>query len=307
MRLNRFDLNQLVCLEALLTECSVSRAAERIHLSQSAVSTVLAQLREHFGDPLLVRSGRGLVLTPFARDLIRPVKELLVRAHALTALSPDRAPADVDREMTIAASDYTMAAFMAEAMKRASAPMPNLRFDVLPLSEQSAGLMNRGEIDLMFAGQALDVGSPPNAIVCEDVHACLVSADHDLPDQAMSPDAYFSRRHVVVRYFESQLTFADEDALRRQGLRRPRQIAVWSHSLVPQLICGTSMIATVAWRIARQFRERWPLKIYPFPFAPEPMRVFAYWHPSREQDPVIRHLMALVRDVLAETPEPGSL
>ena len=185
--------------------------------------------------------------------------------------------------------------------------MPNLRFDVLPLSERSAGLMNRGEIDLMLAGQALEVSSPPNAVLCEDIYACLVSTDHDLPDQVMNAEVYFSRRHVVVRYFESQLTFADEDALRRQGLRRPRQIAVWSHALVPQLISGTSMIATVPWRIARQFCERWPLKIYPFPFASEPMRVFAYWHPSREQDPVLTHMMALVRDVLSESPEPGHL
>ncbi len=305
MRLNRFDLNQLVCLEALLTECSVSRAAARIHLSQSAVSTVLAQLRAHFGDALLVRSGRGLVLTPFARDLIQPVKELLVRAHALTALSPERAPADVDRDLTIAASDYTMAAFMADAIRRANQRMPNLRFDILPLSEQSAGLMNRGEIDLMLAGQALVVGRPPNATVCADNYACLVSADHDLPDQAMTVDSYFARRHVVVRYFESQLTFADEDALRRRGLRRPRQIAVWSHALVPQLISGTSMIATIPQRIAQQFSTRWPLKIYPFPFATEPMHVFAYWHPSREHDPVLKHVMSLVSDVLAKPSNSG--
>lgn len=303
MRLNRFDLNQVVCLEALLSECSVSRAAERVHLSQSAMSAVLAQLRDYFGDPLLVRSGRALVPTPFARSLIQPVNELLTRAHALTALSPDRAPSQVDREMTIATSDYSMAAFMTEAIKRMAKPMPNLRFDVLPLSNLSASILNNGEIDLLVAGRPLDVGRPANMLVCEDRFVCLVSTDHEPDGGVLDADEFLARRHVVVRYFESQLTFEDEEALRRLGLRRPRQVSVGSMSLVPQMIAGTALIATGAWRISRHFSQHWPIKVYPFPFAQEPMRIFAYWHPSREEDPVLQQLMDTVRDVVAETPD----
>jgi LysR family transcriptional regulator, nod-box dependent transcriptional activator len=304
MRLNHFDLNQVVCLDALLSECSVSRAAERVHLSQSAMSAALAQLRQYFGDPLLVRSGRKLVPTPFARDLHQPVREVLSRAQALTALTPDRALGDVNREMAITASDYAMGAFLAEVISRAEAPMPNLRFDILSLSDRSAGQLNNGEIDLLVAGQALDAGRPPNETLCEDIFVCLVSQDHEPPGQVLDADTFLSRRHVVVRYFDSQLTFEDEEALRRQGLRRPGHVAVWSQSLVPQLICGTPMIATVTWRLARQFVERWPLTIYPFPFAQDPMRVYAYWHPSRDHDPVLRDVMDRIRDVVARTPQP---
>ncbi|MDP6954208.1 MAG: LysR family transcriptional regulator, partial [Alphaproteobacteria bacterium] len=271
MRLNHFDLNQVVCLEALLSECSVTRAAQRVHLSQSAMSTVLARLREHFDDPLLVRSGRKLVPTPFARDLRQPVQEFLAQAQALTALSPDQAPVQVDRELTIAASDYAMSAYLGEAIRRTERPMPKLRFDILPLSDHSADLLRNGEIDLMVAGQALDAGRPPNETLCEDIFVCLVSRGHEPPGRVLDADAFLSRRHVVVRYFESQMTFEDEEALRRQGLRRPRHVAVWSQSLVPQLISGTSMIATVTWRLAQQFAERWPLEVYPFPFAQDPM------------------------------------
>ncbi len=176
MRLNGFDLNQILCLDALLAERSVSRAAERVHLSQSAMSWVLAQLREHFGDPLLVRSGRHLMLTPFARTLVGPVSEFLTRAHALTTLSPDQEPADIDRELKIVASDYSIAAYLGDAMKRAAATMPRLRFDVLPLSTHSALLLHGGEADLLCAGQALDVGRPPNELLFEDEFACLVCA-----------------------------------------------------------------------------------------------------------------------------------
>ncbi len=304
MRLNRFDLNQVVCLEALLTECSVSRAAARVHLSQSAMSAVLAQLRAYFGDPLLVRSGRTLVPTPFARSLVQPVNELLARAHALTALGPDRAPADVDREMTIAASDYSMAAFLAEAIKRAMQAMPNLRFDVLPLNRLSASLLTNGEVDLLVAGQPLDLGRSPNRLVCEDRFVCLVSADHEPEGGDLDADAFLARRHVVLKYFDPQLVLEDEEALRRQGVRRPRQIAVWSMSLVPQLVAGTPLIATSAWRIARRFSTQWPITIHRFPFAQEPMRIYAYWHPSRDEDTVLHRVLDLVRDVVADVPDP---
>lgn len=304
MRLNRFDLNQVVCLEALLSERSVTRAAERVHLSQSAMSAVLGQLRRHFGDRLLVRSGRTLVPTPFARDLHQPVRELLSRAQALTLMTPDRALGDVDREMAITATDYAMGAFLTEVIRRAGRPMPNLRFDILPLSDRSAGPLENGEIDLLVAGQAFDAGRPPDETLCEDIFVCLVCQDHQPPGPVLDAETFFSRQHVVVRYFESHLTFEDEEALRRQGLHRPRQVSVWSQLLVPQLICGTPMIATVTWRIARQLSERWPLKIYPFPFAQDPMRVYAYWHPSRDHDPVLRDVMDHIRDVIAESPKP---
>lgn len=301
MRLNRFDLNQIVCLDALLTECNVSRAAERVHLSQSAMSAVLARLRSHFDDPLLVRSGRTLVPTPFARSLVGPVGELLSRAHALTALVPDQAPGEIDRELRVVASDYIMEAFLAASIQRACASMPNLRFDVLPLTSQSAQSLNAGEIDLLFAGQAFDAGRPPNEKLFEDKFVCLASPEYAPPDGVLTPSEYIARRHVVVRYFEYQMTFGDEEALRHAGLNRMRQVAVWSHSLVPQLICGTPMIGTAASRAVVQIADRWRITIFPFPLEQESMRVYAYWHSSRDEDSVIRDFMEIAREAVAET------
>jgi LysR family transcriptional regulator, nod-box dependent transcriptional activator len=299
MRLNGFDLNQLVSLDALLRERSVSRAAEKVHISQSAMSWVLAQLRQYFSDPLLVRSGRGLVLTPFAKSLAGPVGELLGQAHALTARTPQQAFELVDRELKIAASDYILTAGMADAIKKTQPEMPNLRFDVLPLSTDSARLLALGEIDLLCAGQSLDVGQPPNECIFEDQFTCLACTQIGPPGASITLEDYLSSRHVVLRYFEHQLTFEDEEAVRRMGLKRQRQIAVWSASMVPQLITGTPMIATVAERIARPMTQTWPLKILPFPLQQDPVRVYAYWHESRNEDSILARFMEIFRDVLA--------
>ena len=110
-----------------------------------------------------------------------------------------------------------------------------------------------------------------------------------------------SRQHVVVRYFENQMPFVDEDALRRVGLNRQRDVSVWSFSLVPHLICGTPMIATVASLIANGMQRRWPIRIVPFPFEHQPVRQYAYWHPSRDNDPVVAEFMTIVRDVLPKS------
>lgn len=292
MRLNGLNLNHLVCLEALLRDRNVTRAAERVHLSQSAMSTVLGQLRDHFEDPLLVRFGRALVLTPFAKDLIAPLGDVMSKAHAFATLRPGQRTIDVDRELKIVASDYSVGACLADAIRASYETTPNLRFDVLPLSEGSGKLLANGEIDLLLAGQVLDIGLPPNACLFEDSFVCLACKEHGPPGERISRTEYLDRDHVVVRYFEHQMTFEDEDALRRSGEVRPKQVAVWSFNLVPPLISGTSMIATVPSRIARQIAERWPVKIFPFPFEHEPLRVVAYWHPSRESDEVLARFVA---------------
>ena len=297
MRLKGFNLNQLVCLEALLSERNVTRAADRVHLSQSAMSASLAQLRHHFGDDLLVRSGRSLVLTPFARSLIAPLSDLMSRAQMFTSLGPEQTPQEVDRELTLVASDYTMTTILASAINRSGQAMPNLRFEVLPLTTASTTLLENGEIDLLLAGQALKTGQSPNVCVSEDEFVCLSCSRHKPRGKRLSRSEYGRRRHVVVRYFEHQMAFEDEEVLRKVGFRRQPHLTVWSYSLVPQLICGTPMISTVPRRIAEQLAERWPVSVSPFPFDQQPVRLFAYWHPSRDGDSVLRTFL----DHLVET------
>ena len=300
MRLKGFDLNQLICLEALLAERNVTRAAQRVHLSQSAMSTILGQLRLHFGDDLLVRSGRQLVLTPFAKLLIAPLSDLMSQARSFASLEPDRDTPNVDRELKVVASDYSMTTFLADAIERMGHDMPNVRFDILPLTSHAAALLDAGEIDLLLAGQALNVGRAPNERLFDDDFSCVVCREQVATGKKLTRKDYMARRHVVVRYFEHQMSFEDEDVLRASGVQRQRHITVWSYALVPQLICGTPMIATIPTRIARRLAARWPIAALPFPFDHQPVRVFGYWHPSRDKDMVLSNLLSSVRDVIAD-------
>ena len=120
MRFNKLDLNQLVVLDTLLDERSVTRAAQRLFLSQSATSSAMARLREYFDDELLVQVGKAMVLTPRAEGLRRPVREVLRQIQAITNDSPEFDPATSDRKIVVETSDYVISVFLGEVLRRAS-------------------------------------------------------------------------------------------------------------------------------------------------------------------------------------------
>lgn len=297
MRLNGFDLNQLICLEALLRDQNVSKVADRLCLSQSAISWNLAQLREYFDDPLLVRSGRKFVLTPFAKSLINPVTEIIGQAHALTAKSPQGISDKVERKLKIVTSHYAATVGLAEAVRRFGTQMPNVKFELIPISANANRLLALGEIDLLLAGHTYSVGVPPNETLFEDGIACIACQDMGPDEATWSREQYLASKHVVIRYFETSLALDDEDVLRREGLVRDRQVTVWSHSMLPQLLIQTPMIATVSNRVANTMVRSKPLKKLPFPFQFPRHKYNAYWHKSRDGDAVLMQFLALFRAI----------
>ena len=298
MRLNGFDLNQLVSLKALLVEQNITRAAEEVHLSQSAMSTTLGHLRRHFNDPLLVRSGRVHVLTPFAKSLVAPLNKMIAQAHDFATLRPDETKTDIDREIRVVASDYAIRTCLNAATRQLQDVFPSVRLEILPLSERSPRLLENGEVDLVLSGQSFDIGMPPSTCLLEDQYVCIACSEMGLTGIKLSSQEFACAEHVVVRYFDQQMTFEDEDALRKVGVIRTRRITTWSHAHVASLVCGTSMLATVPARIAHDLAKRWPIKILPFPFPHEPIRVFAYWHPSRNKDVILKELVGAAKSIL---------
>ena len=298
MRLNGFDLNQLVSLKALLVEQNITRAAEEVHLSQSAMSTTLGHLRRHFNDPLLVRSGRVHVLTPFAKSLVVPLNRMIAQAHDFATLRPDETKQDIDREIRVVASDYAIRTCLDAATRQLQDVFPSVRLEILPLSERSPRLLENGEVDLVLSGQSFDIGMPPSTCLLEDQYVCIACSEMGPTGRKLSSQEFACAEHVVVRYFDQQMTFEDEDALRKVGVIRTRRITTWSHAHVASLVCGTSMLATVPARIAHDLAKRWPIKILPFPFPHEPIRIFAYWHPSRNKDAILKELVGAAKSIL---------
>src|SRR6202000_282546 len=118
MQLNRFDLNLLIALDALLHEKNVTRAAERVFLSQPAMSASLQKLRDFFQDQLLVRVGRDMELTPRAQSLVQPVREALLKVQATLGTHPTFDAATVRRTYTVIATDEAIPELVPRVLNR---------------------------------------------------------------------------------------------------------------------------------------------------------------------------------------------
>src|SRR6266700_6150084 len=142
------DLNLLVAMDALFAEKSVSRAGERLHLSQSATSGALSRLRDAFHDPLLVQVGRKMTLTPLAEGLVEPVRTFLLQAEAILHNSPAFDPSTSTRKFRLMMSDYVETVLMTELLPRIEKLAPGVTVELISNVEGGSEELDRGEIDL---------------------------------------------------------------------------------------------------------------------------------------------------------------
>ena len=148
MRFNGLDLNLLVALAVLLEERSVSRAAERLHLSQPAVSAALARLRAYFGDPLLVPQGRRMVPSAEALAMRRELEAILDSVSNLVVRSAGFDPTTSRRTFRICASDYLLAVLFPKLIPELARLAPAVGLDQMPPSKEARVALDRGELDL---------------------------------------------------------------------------------------------------------------------------------------------------------------
>ena len=160
MRFGRLDLNLLVALDALLTERSVSLAADRLCLSQSATSSALGRLRDYFGDELLVLQGKRMHPTAFADELMPQVKASLRQLEAMLAKSPNFDPATSQRTFRIVTSDYVQASIIVPLVAELALEAPGIQLDCqlpnLTISEH----LDEGSIDVVITGRHRHRQSP---------------------------------------------------------------------------------------------------------------------------------------------------
>ncbi|MFI2188315.1 LysR family transcriptional regulator [Streptomyces sioyaensis] len=150
MRLSGVDLNLLLALDALLSERNVTRAGERLSVGQPAMSASLARLRKHFDDPLLVREGRALVLTPLAESLVEPVRTALHAIETVLDRTAGIEPARQSRTFTIVASDYVLLVLLRRLIAVLTVEAPGIQLHVEPMAVNYLGRLRRRQADFVI-------------------------------------------------------------------------------------------------------------------------------------------------------------
>lgn len=300
MRFHKLDLNLLVALDTLLTHRHVTRAAERLCLSQSAMSGSLARLRTHFKDELIVQVGRKMVLTPLGESLALPLRDLLARTEILISSSPKFDPASSDRTFVIIMSDYAAQVLMMRVLQSIAREAPNVRVTIDRLTEDNLENFKRGEHELLLIAEQGSVDSCERAHIFEDDYVCVAWSGNKDVERTITTEQYLSMPHVVAQFPYGRLNTHDEQYLQRIGLKRNVAVTTPTFTLVPLFVIGTDRIATVHSRLAFQCAQYLPLKILPSPIKIPVLREVLQWQPHLATDPALHWLRDLLRRTAAD-------
>lgn len=287
MRLNNLNLNQLVVLDALLTEQSVKKAADKVFLTPAATSCSLAKLREFFEDELLTQVGKTMFLTHKAKCLQQPVRDALLQIQAIINIDPSFDPKTSSCKIVIEASDYIFNILVSGFLKKITAQAPNFKFDLRLLGTQSLEDLNAGEIDLLIAPEFYMAEQHPKSFLFEDSWSCVVWEGHELADKKLSIDQYAQLGHIVTEWGAGRIMSSDESSAVKQGIERNRVITIPNYMMIKDLLNETNRIATVQSMLAKKLCSNAPLKIVECPMNIAPLKEFVQCNRYKMQDPAV--------------------
>ncbi|KAB0503953.1 LysR family transcriptional regulator [Pseudomonas moorei] len=298
MRFNHLDLNLLVALDVLLEEQNITRAAERLHMTQSATSGVLGRLRTYFEDELLVQVGRKMQPTPFALELVHPVREVLLTIKSSITAKPVFAPTTSKRHFRLVTSDYLISVLFAQVIQKIHQEAPNITFEMLGPGDNSGELLIRGEVDLMIVPERYIIEGHPSKLLFEEEHVCVVWQGNTLVGDSLTLEQYMDMGHVSVGFGRSRHMSIEEWFMNQYGFNRRLEVITNDFNTLPQLVVGTQRIATMHQRLARLYAEYLPLRILPPPVRIPVMREFMLWHRSVDGDPMHRWLRERISEFI---------
>jgi len=306
MQLNRFDLNLLIALDALLHEKNVTRAAERVFVSQPAMSAALQKLRDYFNDPLLVRVGRDMQLTPRGLSLVEPVREALLRIQITLGTQPTFDPAKVERSFTVICSADAHLRVMPGALRRVVREAPGVQCHLEQFSETTLSRLEYGDADLYLGMNMLTVLGArafPEWLRVVDIRpvewVCVVSANNPRVNEELTEQQFRSLPHVIG-WPQSHSVPLEEYIRRLLNVEINVRATVQSLVEIPFLLQGTELIATLPERVATRLNDVAPVKIFPMPLRVPETREVLVWHKRNEPDPGHAWLRELLIEVARE-------
>lgn len=281
--LSSIDLNLLVVLRALLRERHVTRAARQVGLSQSATSHALSRLRELCGDPLLVRHGRSLELTPRATQLMPGLERGLAELQGVVTSEPAFDPKRARRSFSLGTADYVQALLLAPLLRALQHAAPGVDLNSVTFPNLSELLVS-GNLDLAISVTAAIAPGLSTQALFDDGFVCMVRKGHPEVRSKLSLDRYLSLRHVLVTPSGTPGSFVDSE-LERRGLSRRVALSVSSFLIAPVVVAETDFISTAPELLARRMAKRFALHIVPAPFQIPRFGLSLAWHPRFDDDP----------------------
>ena len=302
MDTHRIDLHQLECLQVLVAERHVTRAAERLGLTQAKLSSILARLRTLTGDPLLVRTGQGMTPTPTAIELADHARELLARIHGTVSRRNAFDPAVAELSFTIQAVDSMTATVLTNLIAHLRRTAPGIKLIIGPLRlELVRESLERGEADLVVG---LVADAPDTLHICRlfEMNAvCIAAADHPQIQGGLTLEQYAAAAHAALSFGRADMPYLSEraldDRLVELGVSRRKMLETYSVLAVAGIVARTDLIATVPRELALRAAQSHRLQVLALPFAYRPTQLSMLWHSRSQGDVAHEWLRATLRKV----------
>ncbi|MFT3803838.1 MAG: LysR family transcriptional regulator [Burkholderiaceae bacterium] len=286
--LRRLDLNLLVTLDALLTEHNVTRAAERLNLSQPTVSVQLARLRQAFDDPLLLPGPRGMRPTARADDLREPLRQALASLAQAVAPGSPFDPARADRTWHVAASDYSASTILSPALAGLRSAAPGTRLAILGLTPPTlARQAERGDIDLAFH---ISVEAPPDLrrrSMFSERYVLAGRAGHPRLKRRPTLAQFCKLEHAIVSPVGGGFHGVTDTVLAERGMSRRVALSVPHFLFLGSALASTDLVAMMPFRLVRGNPA---LTAVEPPVEVPGFEMLMLWHERMHRDPAHRWL-----------------
>lgn len=298
---DKIDLHLIRVLHTVLTERSVSRAAVRLGMHQPAVSAALKRLREVAGDPLVVRSGAGMVPTDAGLRMVEPCASMLRAAQDLFLQARGFEPRSTDATFRIAASDYLDPLFLPALVAQVKAQAPQARLEIHALSDQADCHLQlaSGEVDVVVANWR----SPPDALhrgeLFTDEVVCLVARDHPAVRRGWTLQDWLDSEHVAPTPTHPGARGVIDDHLDSLGLARRITVRSPHFGLIPAMVAQSLLVLTTGRQYCERFTSQLPVTILPCPVEFPQLAYYQLWHERSHGSASARWLRDRIRQAAA--------
>lgn len=286
MNIKKIDINLLLCFDALSTERHVSRAAERMDISQPAMSAALARLRAIFKDPLFLRTPHGMVPTARGAELAEPVRLILSQIDDVLSAGNRFEPALSDATFTIIATDYVQFVVIPPLMKRLRELASGMKLRVKPANpKQLVHTLEIGEINLAIGYLPAPPDTLRSRVLFNEDFVLLSSRQQSAVRSDLDVDAFCDLAHIVVNpagggFYGAMI----ENKLAESGHKRNIVLSVPHFLVVPVIVRSTDLVAVVPRRQAMIFASEPALQVTELPVEIPSFSISLFWHEKNHRD-----------------------
>jgi len=299
---DKIDLHLIRVLNTVLTERSVSRAAMRLGMYQPAVSAALKRLRELAGDPILVRSGAGMVPTDAGLRMIEPSASILRASSMLFSNARGFEPATAETTFRLAASDYLDPLFLPQLVAQIKTQAPRCHIEIHPLTAESdyRAHLAQGQVDIVIGNWA----APPDDLhmgrLFGDEVVCLVAKDHPAVRRGWNAARvanWLEAEHIAPMATHPGAKGVIDEHLDTLGLQRNITVRCPHFGLMPSMVASSLLIMTTGRQYCERFAGLLPVKILPCPIEFPRMMYYQLWHERTHASNAAKWLRERVKSV----------